>query len=171
VKHVESERSQTMTLAQRQAALVAGLWNANPGAVGFDTEQIQTTADALRTERIRSMAKAWPALVAAIGGGYAPAFEAFMRSHLGPERDPLSDAVAFASWLAFRRQFPADCRMEWLLIELNYVSTPLGLRPRRGPAVRVRVWRRPWALAWGLRPPGCRIRCGYWQIGRRDQVG
>jgi hypothetical protein len=168
VEYVEPEHKSSQTLAQRQAALVAGLWQIQPTVVGFDATQIQATAKVLRHKRARSAVKAWPSLGAALGDSYALAFDAFTRDQPGPEADPLSEAMAFANWLAEHRRFPESCRMEWLMMELCYKLTPIGVRPRSGPAIRLRMARRPWRLIWGARIPGYGIRCGSLPTGSTD---
>src|SRR4051812_47969810 len=63
-----------MTLADRQAALVAALVAGGPLPDGFDQRRLATAAAALRRKRAQEAARAWPMLAASAGESWATEF-------------------------------------------------------------------------------------------------
>src|SRR5262249_22125644 len=90
-------------LADSQAELVQGLTGRGPLPAGFDQERVRIAAEALARKRLRSAARAWPALHRALGEKFAPHFEEYAASAPLPrEGGPLADGRAFVQFLAGR---------------------------------------------------------------------
>jgi hypothetical protein len=142
-------------LARRQAELLCALAGQGMVPEGFDAEQVQVVADALARKRLRSVVRAWPALARALGAGFAGRFQAYALGTLLPrEGGPLADGRAFARFLAATGDLPEAGRWEALAVDLRYARCAGGLRPRRGPALKLALFRKPRRLVVALGWPG-----------------
>jgi hypothetical protein len=125
-------------LAAVQETLVRALVGQGSPPEGFATARLELASRSLVNKRLRETARAWPALGRCLGEQYTERFRAFARSTPPPaEGGPLADGRAFV------RTLPAEllddkARLEVLRIDLHWRSTGGGLRPRRGPVVRLR---------------------------------
>ncbi|MDQ1658875.1 MAG: hypothetical protein QOD41_3958 [Cryptosporangiaceae bacterium] len=121
-----------MTLRDRQEALVAALVAGGPLPDGFSPEPVQATAAALAQKRSGEVAKAWPALAAALGPDLPSLFTAWAAG-----RAPAGSA---ADGWAFARSLGADlperAAGELAAAEVRFVLGPAGVRRRSGPALR-----------------------------------
>lgn len=86
-------------LAARQLALVRALVAGAAPPVGVAQDRVAIQAAALRRKRARTAAKHQPELAAALGAGFWPAFEDYLRAQPGPPHCPACDAHAFARYL------------------------------------------------------------------------
>jgi hypothetical protein len=142
-------------LAQKQATLVGALVGAAAPPEGFDTARVMAASESLARKRRRSVARAWPNLVAALGDCFAERFKAFAAETPLPRwGGPLADGFAFARWLKAQGQLPEESRLEFLGVELRYRARVDGLVPRRGPAFRVAFPSFPRRCVLALRWPG-----------------
>jgi hypothetical protein len=141
-------------LAESQAELVQGLTGRGPLPAGFDQERVRTAAEALVRKRMRSAARACPALHRALGEKFALHFEEYAASAPLPrEGGPLADGRAFIHFLAGRGELPDAGRLEALAVDLHHVRCASGLVRRRGPAAGVALLRRPRRLVLAVRLP------------------
>lgn len=141
-------------LADKQAELVRALADGGPAPADFDSTRLQATAAALARKRRRAVARAWPELTTALGGRFAERFRAFAATMTMPRRGgPLADGRAFARWLSKSRELPDAGRVEALAVDLRYRSTPHGLVPRRGPALKAALLHNPRRLVLAVRLP------------------
>jgi hypothetical protein len=85
-----------MTLAERQAALVAALVAGGPLPPGFDADRIAATRRALLRKRAAEAARQWPLLAASFGAAWPDVFAAHRAGHEpgGPLRDGWDVALA-----------------------------------------------------------------------------
>jgi hypothetical protein len=142
-------------LAAAQADLVRALTGAGPPPPGFAAERLRAAAAALHRKRLRSAARAWPQLARALGGDFKQRFLAFAARVPLPELGgPLADGYQFARELLARSELPAAALAEFVAADLYHTAGPRGLRPRRGPAVRLRLLRGPRRLLLAGRCPG-----------------
>jgi hypothetical protein len=141
-------------LAAGQAALVAALAGAGDVPPGFDHQRVGATAAALIAKRARAAARAWPGLAEALGGRFAERFAEFAaRTPLPRYGGPLADGRAFARALAAIGELPEALREQVMVVDLRYVGSADGLRPRRGPCARVALLRQPRRLLLGVYLP------------------
>lgn len=120
-------------LAQAQAALVRSLTTPAAPPPGFDTHRVTVSAQALVKKRIRTVARAWPRLTAALGDQYETRFQAYaLRQPLPRHGGPLADGYGFARFLKANGELPEAGRWEIFVVELGHVLRPDGLHPRRG---------------------------------------
>lgn len=141
-------------LAEEQARLVRALTGQAESPADFDAGRLGAAAAALAHKRARSAARAWPALAHALGEGFEERFAEFVKRVPRPrEGGPLADGRAFVADLAARGELPDEGRLEALGVDLHFRRTSAGLKPRRGPAVKVAWLRRSRKLALGIRLP------------------
>jgi hypothetical protein len=124
-----------MSLADRQAALVAALTAGAPVPAGFDARLVGVARAALLRKRAGDVARHWPMLAAGVGAGWADAFARWAAAR--PTLGSLRDGWDFARDRASRGDLPAPAAEELAAREARWrydgVSAP---RPRRGPALR-----------------------------------
>jgi hypothetical protein len=151
-----SDESQRRQLAEAQSRLVRSLVGQAPPPDGFDPVRLRLAARSLVNKRLRESARAWPMLARCLGGRYAERFRAFAALTPPPgEGGPLADGRAFARAVPLD-ELDGDARRELLLVDLLWRPTRLGLRPRRGFALKgARIGGR-WVI--GLRVPGLGAR-------------
>ena len=142
-----------LRLAARQAALVQALAGQGPPPANVDPERLAACAKSLAVKRRRAVARTWPELTRALAAQFAELFAVYAQQvPLPGDGSPLADGRWFAKWLAAQGNLPDAGRLEMLAVDLRYVQTAAGLRPRRGPIVR--LLRLPqskrWLLAWRL---------------------
>jgi hypothetical protein len=146
-------------LASQQARLVAALTASAPPPKGFDAARVTATAVALRSKRRRSVARAWPALVATIGAPFRELFDAYSRASPCPTGGPATDALAFAEHLARSGRLPQAARAELLVSRCRQgfpVRAAVLSDPRRLLLVVRLPWRgvRRWIIPLGVRRGG-----------------
>jgi hypothetical protein len=141
-----------MSLAQRQAELLAALVQGAAMPPGFDPTRLQAAARALLHKRRRELLRAWPELAAI----ESEALGRYLQQMPLPCRGgPLADGRQCVDWLRGQGVALAPAlRRHALVVDLRFRRTADGLRPRRGPSVRVMQDRAGWTL--GLRLPGGR---------------
>jgi hypothetical protein len=144
-------------LAAQQARLVAALTASAPPPEGFDAARVTATAAALRSRRRRSVARAWPALVTAVGAPFRELFDAYAHASPCPTGGPAADALAFVEHLARSGRLPQAARVELLVS-----------RCRRGFPVRAAVLRDPRRLLLVVRLPWRGVRRWIIPLGRRS---
>ena len=124
-----------MSLADRQAGLVAALTSGAPVPEGFDARLVEVARVALLRKRAGEVAKQWPLLAAGLGAGWLPHFTAWAATR--PTEGSLRDGWELARELAGRDSLPAMAGEELATREatMSYDghSAP---RRRRGPALR-----------------------------------
>jgi hypothetical protein len=150
-------------LAADQAALVRALVAGGPVPEGFDPDRVRATADALARKRAREVARAWPALAAALGGEFTGRFLAFAAGRPPPATGgALADGLAFARALARRGRLPGDARVEAMLAAARLSTPPVRLAATiAGPPARLVVLARAPGLGQrGLSVPLGRGRAG-----------
>jgi hypothetical protein len=146
--------------AAQQAALVRALTGQGNSPPGFATSRIETAAAALLRKRIRSVARAWPGLAAALGERFAERFAAFARETPLPRLGgPLADGRAFAQVLASAGDLPDAGRLEAFVVNLRQRSTADGLIPRRGLRLQAIFLRSARRLVVAARLPWLGERC------------
>jgi hypothetical protein len=109
-------------LAARQEALLSALVAGASPPAGVDAERVTVQAEALIAKRRRVAQRAWPELAAALGEGFATAFDEYARAT--PRRTEAtgrarSDAVDFALHLSRRGLLPAGFRAALLRARLR----------------------------------------------------
>jgi hypothetical protein len=141
-------------LAAAQADLVAALVAGGAAPPGFDRRRLEAAVASLAAKRSRAAARAWPGLAGALGDRFAARFAAFAVAVPQPRHGgPLADGRAFARWLAEAGTLPDAVRPQLLAVDLRYAGSPDGLRPRRGPCLKVALLRRPCRLVVGVQLP------------------
>ena len=149
-------------LAAQQEALVRALAGQAPPPAGFDTAQIDATAESLLKKRARTVARVWPALARALGDTYAAQFGAYARATpLPADGSPVADGHAFAQVLSRRGDLSEDARWELLAMQLQYRFPATGPVRRRWPVVKMMWLRAPRRLVIALGGPW---RPGWWTI-------
>ncbi len=89
-----------------------------------------------------------------VDGNLGELFRAFATTATTPRLGgPLADGRAFARWLSQSQKLPDAGRVESLAVDLRYRSTPQGLVPRRGPALRFALLHRERRLVIAVRLP------------------
>ncbi len=141
-------------LAAVQADLMRALTGQAAALPGADAGRLRATADALLKKRRRSLARAWPALVQALGSRFLERFAAFAaKTSLPREGGALADGRAFVRFLAQVGDLPDAGRLEALAVDLRYSRCGGGLAPRRGPALRIALLNHPRRLVLAVRLP------------------
>jgi hypothetical protein len=141
-------------LAAQQAELVRALAGLGAAPEGFDPRRVQATAVALQTKRAMALARAWPALVRALGDRFEESFTAYASATPLPrEGGPLADGRAFARRLARAGALPEAGRLEVLAVDLHHVATTDGLIRRRGFAWVAALLKEPRRVVVGVRLP------------------
>jgi hypothetical protein len=108
-----------MTLAERQAALVAALAGADAVPAGFDAARVRAAASALAFKRARAAAHAWPGVRAMLGDDYRRRFEAYAVTTPIPQHGgPLADGRAFVRYLAALMPLSDDVTLQALSFDL-----------------------------------------------------
>lgn len=124
-----------VTLAARQAALVAALTAGAPVPPGFDAHLVEIARAALLGKRARAAARHWPQLAGALGAGWTAEFTEWAAER--PTRGSLRDGWDLARDLAARDALPLAAGAELAAREATWrydgSSAP---RRRRAPAVR-----------------------------------
>jgi hypothetical protein len=142
-----------MTLADRQAAVVAALVAGAPAPPGFDTHRVRATAAALLRKRTGEVAAAWPLLAAALGANWPASFVAWAAGR--PPAGSLRDGWDFARSLdRSPAGLPPLAAQELSVREATWhydgVSAPRRRRRpawrRSGGAVHLQVAGRVWRL-------------------------
>jgi hypothetical protein len=155
-------------LASRQAELARALTGRAGPPEGFDPDRLRAAAEALSRKRARSVERAWPSLVEALGEDFEPLFAAYAaEAPLPPRGGPLADGRNFVRFLARRGRLRDATRLEALSVDLRYASRPTGLVRRRGPALAIALLRHPRRLILAIGWPGRRIRRMVIPLGRR----
>src|SRR5262249_50699523 len=122
-------------LGAQQSDLMRALHGQGAALAGADTKRLSATADALFRKRRRSVARAWPALVQALGNRFLERFAAFaVQTVLPREGGAFADGREFVRFLAKLGDLPDAGRVEALAVDLHYTQSSGGLVPRRGPA-------------------------------------
>lgn len=147
-------------LASRQRGLLQAL-NGNASEVtSFDEKQIAAVSAALLQKRMRGVAKAWPALAAALGERFGQLFAEYARSASYPAHGAhLADGCRFAATLARCGKLPSAGWLAVLRFELRYKEIGDKWVPRRLPVLRLALLRRPFACALALRLPWLGEHC------------
>jgi hypothetical protein len=141
-------------LAARQAELVCALAGKGGAPSGFDAARLHAASVALARKRRSVVARAWPALPAALGEHYAERFDAYAQTTPLPRvGGPLADGRAFLRWLAAAGVDVAAFSLPALAVDLRYRTIEDGLVPRRGPALKATIVRAPRRLVIALRLP------------------
>lgn len=123
------------SLAERQAALVAALTAGAAVPPGFDPRLVEAARVALLRKRAGEVARQWPELVLALGGGWLREWTAWAATR--PTRGSLRDGWDLARDLVRRDALPRAAGAELATREaaMSYDGTSAP-RPRRVPAVR-----------------------------------
>jgi hypothetical protein len=138
-------------LAERQAALVRALVGQGPAPADVDGARVAVCAASLAVKRRVAAARLWPEVSRSLGGRFAERFAAYAAECPLPlDGGPLLDGRAFARWLADREPLTDAARLEVLAVDVRWVATASGLRPRRGPWLRIVRLEGRWAVAWRL---------------------
>jgi hypothetical protein len=154
-------------LGQKQAALMAALVGAAPAPAGFESTRLQTAARSLASKRRRSVARAWPNLVAALGDRYFQLFDDFAaQTPLPRHGGPLADGYAFAHRLRVQGELPEAGRLEIMGVELRCRVRKDGLMVRRWGSMQFAFLRHPLRLVVAFRWPRWGERWGTIRIGR-----
>ena len=136
-------------LAAAQSAFLQALAGGGTVPEGFNAERIRVAGQSLAAKRMRSVARAWPALTAMLGDTFASRFASFAAANPLPRQGgPLADGRAFArtlapgKWGRFANTWDANsdkARLEIMAVDLHYRSTRHdgGLVPKRWPAIRM----------------------------------
>jgi hypothetical protein len=141
-------------LGALQSDLMRALHGQGAALAGADTKRLSATAEGLFRKRRRSVARAWPALVQALGNQFSERFAAFAAETALPrEGGALADGREFVRFLAKRGDLPDAGRLEALAVDLRYSQSACGLVPRRGPAFKMSVLKNPRRLILALRLP------------------
>ena len=144
-----------MSLARRQAELVAALTSGAAAPAGFDARLVEVARVALLRKRAGEVARQWPMLAAGLGSGWWASFSEWAGQR--PTRGSLRDGWDLARDSLARGVLPGIAAEELAAREAGSVydgeSAP---RARRGPGVkrvggvvavslggRVRILRRP----------------------------
>ena len=124
-----------MSLADRQAGLVAALTSGAPVPEGFDARLVEVARVALLRKRAGEVAKQWPMLAAGLGARWRPEFTAWAATR--PTAGSLRDGWDLARELAGRDALPAMAGAELATREatMSYDGRSAPRR-RRGPALR-----------------------------------
>ena len=131
------------TLASAQAALLRALTGAGEPPAGFDPGRVQATARLLADKRLRSAARACPALRRELGARLSALFGEFTRATRSPtSHDAHADADCFLGWLRNRGELTDGLRV-----------VAIELRLRRSPGVVVAWLRTERRLLAGVRLP------------------
>jgi hypothetical protein len=129
-------------LADRQASLVHALMLGGSSPPGFDAVRLQQCSQSLALKRRRAVSRVWPRLTTSLGERFPELFATYAsQCPLPREGGPLADGRFFANWLKKRIALPDEGQREALSVDLRFVLGSGGLRPRRGPCVRI-VWLR-----------------------------
>lgn len=146
-------------LAQAQAALVRSLTIAAPAPAGFDPQLVSLSAHALFKKRVRTVARIWPQLVAALGEHYEERFQQYALKHPLPRHGgPLADGRFFARHLDEIHALPEAGRWEAFTVDLHHVMRLDGLHQRRGLYCRAARFPQLRLLALAVRFPGLGAR-------------
>lgn len=123
------------SLAERQASLVAALTAGAAVPPGFDGRLVEAARVALLRKRAGEVARQWPELARAFGGGWMREWMAWAAAR--PTRGSLRDGWDLARDLvgtdALPRAAGAELAMREAAMHYDGRSAP---RPRRGPAMR-----------------------------------
>ncbi len=146
-------------LAERQADLLRTLAGQRGPAPGFDQRELEAVAESLRRKRYRAAARAWPALIAALGPEAETAFAEFASHTPLPEHGgPLADGRGFVDFLRPSGRLPEPGRLEAFFVDLHHARRAGGLGPRRGVFFKCLFLRRPPRLVVGFRLPWLGVR-------------
>jgi hypothetical protein len=141
-------------LAVQQAELMRALAGQATAPEGTDAERLRTAARSLARKRLRSVARAWPALAEALADRFGEHFASFAAvTSMPSEGGPLADGRAFVQFLARRGHLPDAGRLEALAVDLRYARCAGGLRRRRGPALKMARLTQPGRLVVAVRLP------------------
>jgi hypothetical protein len=127
-----------MTLAEQQAALLAALSGTAPAPAGFDPARVHAAASALALKRACAVAHAWPSVCRMLGAEYRAQFAAYA-AHAPLPRfgGPLADGRFFVQYLSTHIALSDATKLQALTVDARYRLSPIGLAPRRLPALRV----------------------------------
>jgi len=105
-----------LAYGERQAQLLEALLRGEAPPAGFAAEQAAASGNSLRRKRAGAVARAWPALVLALGNDFGVRFDAYARAADAPASgDPLEDGLAFARSKQCGAPPGDDVRVEVLL--------------------------------------------------------
>jgi len=114
-----------MTLAERQAALVAALAGAGDVPAGFDAARVRAAASALAFKRARAVSQAWPGTRAMLGDDYRKRFAEYASIAPIPQHGgPRADGRAFVRYLGERMPLRDDVALQALSVDLQARSWP-----------------------------------------------
>jgi hypothetical protein len=129
---------------------------------GFAADRMVTAGRTLRRKRARALARAWPALAAALGDRFTVLFADYAIEVLcAPGGSAAADGYQFARYLRASGALPREARVELARFELTHRATRAGLRHRRVGFVAARELA---TLRIGLLLPGLGPR---WIVLRR----
>jgi hypothetical protein len=124
-------------LAALQQELVSALTDKCPPPPGFDAVRIRIAAESLSRKRMQAVAKAWPELARSLGAEFSERFTHYAAMHSLPRQGgALADGRRFAQQVCDSVRLGDMARLEMLAVDVHYVRSADGLRPRRGPVLR-----------------------------------
>lgn len=137
----------------RLADLVRALQRGAGYPTGFVASNADAASHALRRKRARAVARAWPALAAALGAHFVGRFDAYARAAPPPGfGGGLADGLVFAGQLA-RDELNPGVRAERLAARSRLTLRGGAVRARRGVFIGATVTRHPRRLIIVLRGP------------------
>ncbi|WP_406693391.1 hypothetical protein V5E97_20415 [Singulisphaera sp. Ch08] len=146
-------------LAAQQAELVRALTGQAGPPDGFIPGHVRAATLALARKRARSVTRAWPSLVEALGPDFEPCFGSYTADAPLPRQGgPLADGRNFVRALAREGKLSDQARLEALSVDLHYASQAGGLVARRGPSLAIALLRHPRRLILAARWPGLGVR-------------
>jgi hypothetical protein len=122
---------------------------------GFPADGMRTIGAAALAKRARLCAEAWRPLVHGLGGArFLELFTAYAAgTPLPPAGDGLTDGRDFAAYLRRRGMLPDAGRVRAAAFDVRFRRRPGVAIPRRAPAVRMCLLRRPPALVVAVYAP------------------
>jgi hypothetical protein len=147
-------------LAHEQAQLVQALDGSAAAPAGFDTKRLGLAARCLIRKRADAVARVWPLLPATLGSAsFHRAFAAFaVDTPLAAEGGALAEGRALVAWCAGKIKLPDELRLQAFLTDLTHRRYAVGLRRRRGIALRAAWLCESRRLALGVRLPLVGVR-------------
>src|SRR5262245_7539738 len=158
-RHMDTLTETREALATRQADLVSSLMRRASAPPGFDRERLHAAADLLARKRSRAVIRAWPHLARGLGDRFDPLFARFA-AEVGMVKNggALADGRAFARHMDALGELPPEGRLQARLIDLQFSSSADGLKPRKGPALRIHVYTKPFRIFVGVHLPWFGVR-------------
>jgi hypothetical protein len=141
-----------MSLADRQAELVAALVAGGPVPPGFDARRVDAAREALLRKRSGEVAVVWPVLAASLGPQWTAVFAGWARDRA--PNGALRDGWDLARQLAAEGRLPEPAGGELRGREASWRYDGVSA-PRRHRLTSVRRWWRNTTPRWSSRPrPG-----------------